>query len=321
MASLSPDRARWKTVLKGLGIVVIVLVACFLLNLALGGRFLTLTNINAVLSHAIIVSFTAWVYSFIFALGYMDLSLGAAIILGVQVAGELGNRIGAPGVLIGGIVAGIAFMVINFNIFAWTKIPSWIAGLGMCMLYEAITVRYGSSTVDKMTVLLQDEYRIISKAPFIYILFAVGFIFAYMVYNRTSIGLNARAIGSNASVAKGMGISVPKTLILTGVVCGILLGCAIALQSSYNGRIISQSGMRTLTTVFQPLAALLLAQAIQKKINIIIAIPLCSLLIYVCFNVMTMLGVPSGSLQEFCLGVLVVVFGILSSRGKKGVVK
>ena len=71
----------------------------------------------------------------------------------------------------------------------------------------------------------------------------------------------------------------------------------------------------------QPLAAVLLAQALQKHINIAIGIPISTFLIAMIFNILTLMGVPSGTFQEFLLGVIVVVFGITAQRNVKGVVK
>ena len=72
---------------------------------------------------------------------------------------------------------------------------------------------------------------------------------------------------------------------------------------------------------FQALAAVLLAQVMQKKINITIAIPISTILIMAIFNVQTQLGVRSGTYQQVVLGAIVLIFGIIAQRGAKGVVK
>lgn len=304
-------------------LIVGIVILAFLFNLISGGKFLTVPNINALCVSSVLASFTAWGFCFIFALGYMDLSVGAATVLAVYAAGELGNRFGLIGVIIGGVVAGIILMSINFNVFAWTKIPSWIAGLGMCLIYEAIAAWYTFilQADGKVVVLLKDQYRILGRAPYTYIVFAVGFAVAYITYNRTTVGLNVRAIGSNIDVAKAMGINIPVTLILTGIICGFFIGCAGLLRESYMGRVFAMTGLTSLASIFQPLAAVLLAQVLSKRINIIIAVPICALLVYICFNVLTILGVPSGTLQEAVLGTCVLIFGMIAQRGTKGVVK
>ena len=73
--------------------------------------------------------------------------------------------------------------------------------------------------------------------------------------------------------------------------------------------------------IFQPLAIYLLAQIIQKHINIVICVPICAFILYAVFNVLTVLGVPSGTLQEAFLGFFIVIFGVIGQRKAKGVVK
>ena len=68
-------------------------------------------------------------------------------------------------------------------------------------------------------------------------------------------------------------------------------------------------------------AAVLLAKALSKNINRIIAVPISTFIIVVIFNVLTLLGVPSGAFQEFLLGSVVIIFAVFAQRGVKGVVK
>jgi ribose transport system permease protein len=65
----------------------------------------------------------------------------------------------------------------------------------------------------------------------------------------------------------------------------------------------------------------MLAQILQKKINVIIAVPICGFLMYSVFNILTLLHVPDGTLQEALLAVFIIAFGIIGQRGVKEVVK
>jgi len=228
-----------------------------------------------------------------------------------------------PGVIIGGVALGIVLMVINFSVFAWIPVPSWISGLGMCLIYEACASYYTSvkQSHGGIAVMIDKRYDGLGFSPWIYLVLVFAFILSYVVYNRTSIGLNVRAIGSNPQVAKIMAINIPKSLILTGIVCGILIGCAGFVKISNAGRVFSMTGLTSLGAIFQPLATVLLAQVLQRWINIIIAVPICAFFIYVIFNMLTIVGVPSGTLQETVLGCCVIAFGIIAQRGVKGVVK
>ena len=118
-----------------------------------------------------------------------------------------------------------------------------------------------------------------------------------------------------------MGINVDKAMILGGIVAGAIFGYAGVIKESYAAFVNAQSGLTSLSTTFQPMAAALLALALASSINVIIAVPISTFLITLIFNVLTLFGVPSGTFQDFILGVIVILFAILAQRKVKGVVK
>ena len=95
----------------------------------------------------------------------------------------------------------------------------------------------------------------------------------------------------------------------------------VVIKESYAAFVNAQSGLTSLSTTFQPMAAALLALALASSINVIIAVPISTFLITLIFNVLTLFGVPSGTFQDFILGVIVILFAILAQRKVKGVVK
>ena len=311
------------TILLGL-IVLVIAIVCIVFNACFEGRFLSKDNLNILVSHAIIPTFTAWGMCFVFACDYTDMSIGSILILAANMAGILGSpALGYPGIVIGGIATGMALMTINFLIFVYTKIPSWIAGICMAMVYESIAFFYSSQQLAKGSTIAQltSEMRKLARPPYIYIIFALGLVAAYIIYNRTEIGLNIRALGNGVKLSESMGIKTAKTIIGVGLICGFFVGCSAFLNESYSARINAKTGLTSLSMIFQPMAAYMLAQVLHTKINIIIGIPLCSLFVYGIFNMLTFLGVPSGTLQEAVLGVIVIVFGILAQRKETKVVK
>lgn len=314
---------------KGINILLwplLFIVLLIFMHIVCGGRILDISNLNSVIIHAANTIFVAWTFCFVFAADYMDLSIFSVVILASFAGGELGNRIGMFGVLLGAVMVAVACMFINFIVHAKSGIPSWIGGLGMCMIYEAVAAAY-SSTIIKMgtrVVQLKSEYRGFAAAPYTYILLAIGFVFVYLIYNKTTIGLNIRAIGNEPAVAKAMGINFTKTIILTGISCGVLVGFGATVNISVASQISAQTGLTSLSSMFQPLAAVMFAQIISqldKRINIVVAIPFCTFLIYMIFNVLTMLGIPSGTLQNVALGTIVLGFGIVANIKTKGIVK
>ncbi len=300
-----------------------IAVLCGIFNLCFDGKFLTRSNLAVLISHAIIPSFVAWGLAFVFACDFTDMSVGAVIVIAANAAGICGTAFGYPGVVLGGIGAGLLLVTFNFIIFVKTNIPSWIAGIGLAMLYEAVTVFYSNQRIRSGGTVAQlaENLRMLGKPPMIYVVFLLGVVAAYLLYNRTQVGMNIRALGSGIKVAADLGIDIRKTLLSVGLICGFFIGCAAFLYESYNARMTAKSGLTSLAMIFQPMAALMLAQVLQSRINLIIGIPICSLLVYGIFNMLTIAGVPSGTWQEAVLGFIVILFGVIAQRKETGVVK
>ena len=309
--------------MQGIIALIVIVVLCILINIGFKGKFLTGNNISALLAMAIIACFSAWAFCFIFACGYIDLSLGAILILVGNSAGELGNAFGVPGIILGGLAAGILLCGINFSVYLYSKIPAWIAGLALCLIYEAIGAFYGKNAVANggQVVLLREDLRGLARAPWIYLIFAVALVAMYYFYNRSSLGLSMRALGGNRKVSEAMGIKTNKVILLVALITGIMIGIGGFLTESNNGQMLIRSGLKSLTQCLKPLSIYLMAAVLEKKINIIIAIPICAVLEFVLFNVLTLAGVPSGTLQDACSGLLIIIFGIFAQRGSKEVVK
>jgi ribose transport system permease protein len=303
-------------------LVVLIALALFF-NLMTENMFLESKNVKIIISNSIYPTFMAWGLCFLFACGYTDLSIGAVVILGSFASCALGNIFGYPGVILGGFIVGTALVFINFIVFAYSKIPSWIASICLALIYEAISVLLlaNRKTNPYFDAELAAEYRAIGQMPLNVVLLILGYFVVYMIYNRTSIGLDIRAIGGNQSVARSLGININKTLIWVGLITGILIAVASIVQQSYNVKTTTITGLLSIQTIFKPLAIALLAQILQKWINIIIAVPFCSIIIYAVFNVMTFFGVPSGTLQDVILGVLIIIFGIGGQLRVREVVK
>lgn len=185
-----------------------------------------------IIAGAVIPTFTAWGLCFLFAANVTDFSIGAMVILGANLAGTWGNSVGIPGVLVGGLLIGICLTMANFLVFNLSKIPSWIAGMGMTLIYESIGVVYSNKRLaeGKQVVQLENELRIFGMSPWIYIILIIGGIVAYILYNKASVGINIRAVGNNPHVAKQMGIPIMKTLLCCGLIAGIFSDALHFLQ-------------------------------------------------------------------------------------------
>jgi ribose transport system permease protein len=312
-----------KKAISAIILALAIAVMFILLNMFASGKFLTLSNLKAVLINASVSLFVAWAFTFVFASGIIDLSLGAVIVLAANVAGTMGNANGYIGLVAGGVLTAVVLVTLNFTIYQLSRIPSWIAGLGMTMVYEAAASVYARNRLQSglRVVVLDSGLRALGRDPWVFVVMLAGLLLAYFLYNRTTIGLNIRAMGSNQNVARIMGVSIGKTVILSGLLAGIFVGLAAVVRESFAGTVNAVTGLSSLTTTFQPLAAVLLAQAMQKYVNISVATVIGSVFIMAVFNVLTLMGVASGTWQETILGLSVIVFGIAAQKRMTGVIK
>lgn len=246
------------------GILVLIMI---LFNIVTGGRFLTISNVSTLISHSVIPTFIAWGMCFIFTTGTMDLSLGATMILAANVAGMLALKFGYVGLILGGVATAALLELVNLICYTKTKIPSWVAGLGMAMVYEAIGAVYSAERIKagSQAVSLGDQYRLLGLTPYNILIWVIGLAAAYVLFNRSSVGLNIRAVGGNETVSRMMGVNTKRAILLGGIIGGIFIGIAGAVNESYVGRVMPVTGLSSIALVFTPLAILLLAQAFEKN--------------------------------------------------------
>ncbi len=305
-------------------VLIVALAALFtIFNIVTDGEFFISTNMSVVLAHAVVPAFIAWGISFLFTTGFMDLSMGAIVILACNVGGELAMVFGYPGLILGAVLIGILALLLNVNVAHYLKIPPWISCIGMAMLYEAIMCTYSASKVEEgMTVInLGVFFRELGTMPLLFIICIVGLVAAYLLFSLTTIGVNIRAIGSNAPVAKMMGVNTRKTVLLSAVIAGIFLGMASAINQSYAGMQTVSSGLGSIFILFKPMAIFFLAQAFEKYTPLPVGIFISAIFIAGLFNFLTWIGVPSGTGQNIVMGLSIVFCGILAQWGNKEVVK
>ena len=112
-----------------------------------------------------------------------------------------------------------------------------------------------------------------------------------------------------------------KTMIYSAILGGIFLGIAGAVNESYASRVMPVTGLSSVALIFTALAGFLLATSLGKYINLTLAIVIGIFIITSLFNVLTIVGVPSGTWQQTVMGLTVIISGIASQRKYKGVVK
>lgn len=320
--SADPKKRRRKNQILVIAAVAVVFVICHFIT---GGRLLTANNLRIMCPQIVYPLLVALGMMFIFTGGMVDLSIGAQIILAANAGGVLVEDfgLGYPGLIIGTIVAMMICEFISASFSVYLGIPSWVAGLGSALVFEAIATIYvgNRAKIAGVATVNLKQCQALGQFPVNVIITAVIFILAYLIFNRTRLGFNLRAIGGGGEVAEAMGINRKKTIMLSAMVGAVIIGFGAILQLSYGGKIATTSGMGSLNNIFKPLAIILIAGSFSRIFNDTVGCLIGSVIVAGMFNILTLMGVPSGTGQNVCLSVVVLVCGILSSLGYKGVQK
>ena len=304
--------------------VAVILIIC---NLITGGKFLRSSTIMFILAHAVFYIFVSWGMLFIFTTGMVDLSIGANVLLAGNIGAILAMEagLGYVGLILGAVVSATLMEMLTVYISTGLKIPGWVSGLGMTLIYEAILSIYGGYRAANFgsNVLTLDKKTLgaLGKVPVMLCFLVIGYLVCYFVFNKTTIGINISAVGGNREVAKHMGIRIMKTIMLGAMIGGLFIGFAALLQESYVGKMVPVTGMTSLSSIFRSLAIILLAGSFGAIFDQATSVLITGILVTAMFNFLTLIGVPSGTGQDIALGILVIATGVISNLNNKRVVK
>jgi cytosine/adenosine deaminase-related metal-dependent hydrolase/ribose/xylose/arabinose/galactoside ABC-type transport system permease subunit len=210
------DKNKWRKVVKvrlwmpiALQMVMIGLVLWYTTTRFDG--FLNAANLTTVLIFAIPLAIAAMAQTHALLVGYLDLSIGATISLGVVIASFLiGPESSNSDILVGvGVIflAGIGIGLVNAGLVRGVKIPSIIATLATLSILDGIslTLRENpSGTIDPRFIgWLKTS---VGPVPVAFIAVVVGAIALDYWLHGTGSGLRVRATGFDERAAKRSGI-------------------------------------------------------------------------------------------------------------------
>lgn len=231
---------------KKYGIFVVFLVMVVSLSV-MTPSFLTTRNLLNVVRQISVIGLIAMGVTMIIITTGIDLSSGSVIALAAVIASSLAQRpgweaakfpelAGLPVIVpvIAGITVGLLAGFINGTIIAKTKIPAFIATLGMMTVARGAAFLY---TDGRPVSNLTSEYTFIGQGEIfgipvpIYILVTMAII-VHVLLNNTRLGRYIYAIGGNEQAALVSGINVNKVRIFVYSFAGFLTGMAAIVLSS-----------------------------------------------------------------------------------------
>lgn len=133
-----------------------------------------------------------------------------------------------------GLIAGL----INGILVAYSRIPPFIATLGMMLFARGVAQWWSLGNPVSFPT---ESYAKIGTGMMPVVIFLSLAVLFHFIMNYTVYGKHTYAIGSNEQAARMSGINVPRHLVLVYVIAGMLAGLAAVILTSKN--LTAQSGM------------------------------------------------------------------------------
>jgi 5-methylthioadenosine/S-adenosylhomocysteine deaminase len=279
--------------------------------------FVNTTNISQILILATPLMVATIAQTHALLVGYIDLSVGAMISLGVVVASfMIGADTSPTGILIGSgaiLLIGVAVGLVNAGLVRGVKIPSIIATLATLSILDGISLTMrptaqGIISADLVSVLKTS----IGPIPVAFILVVLGAALLDVWLHASGSGLQLRAVGFDERSAKRGGIRTNwlrvRALLLSSVLAAVAAFFVMARSPIGNAQIGSTFALNSIT------AAVLGGASLAGGRATFIGGTVASLLLALILTVLPYLGLsPDDGLM--IIGVLVLIGIILFQVG------
>ncbi len=303
-----------KTVItiKNYALSVIVPLLMITLLLIVSPETRSIGAVASLLRQGFAPAVLGWGVLFNMKVGNWDFSIGARFVLATILAGNLAMdlNLGVFGMVVLVIIISLLLGVTVGLVYKFLRIPSLIASIGICLIFESITrIVYGGAGVH-----VTSQFMVLGKAPFDLITFAICFAVAVFFYYKRKLGYNVRAVGSNPTVAETNGINVINTKTLALIISGLFAGLYCILILNKSGVCSAVSGtLGSASTVFDAMMCVLIGMAICGKGNIVFSIYCGALITQILKMGMMAIGLPT-TYNKVVIAVFVVIFMVSSSK-------
>ncbi|MFH2114225.1 MAG: ABC transporter permease, partial [Spirochaetota bacterium] len=198
-------------------------------------------NIFNVLTQSAIFGIMALGLTFVIISKGIDLSVGSVLAFSGVIAASLGQAATATGKyfpdmgplplivpVLAALAVGAMCGAVNGLLIAKTRIPAFIATLGMMTVARGLALIYSggkpvSTLIPSLTALGGKVFNVIPVPVIIYFMMIV---ISGILLNRTRFGKNVYAIGGNITAAEVSGVNVSRNLVLIYTYSGLLAGLA-----------------------------------------------------------------------------------------------
>jgi len=255
------DKNKWRKIVRfrlwmPVALQILLVAALLWYTNARFPGFVNATNVSQILILALPLIVAAMAQTHALLVGYLDLSVGGMIGLGVVVASFLiGAEASIPQIVIGvGVIllCGVALGLVNAGLIRGLKIPSIIATLATLSILDGISLTMrptaqGVISPDLVSVLTTS----IGPIPVAFIVIVVGAGLADLWLHASGSGLELRAVGFDERSAKRGGVRTSwirvRALLLAAVLAAVASFFVMARSPIGNATIGSTFALNSIT--------------------------------------------------------------------------
>ncbi len=285
-------------------------------------RFLSVQNFSLILQQVMVVGTIAIGQTLIILTAGIDLSCGMVMALGGIVMTKLavGSGMNAYLAIVCGLLACMAFGLLNGLLVTRIKLPPFIVTLGTMNIAFAITQLYsGAQTITDLPPAMTffGNTASIGSASVNYgtVFMIAMYLFMWWALRDTQPGRHVYAVGNNPEATRLTGIATDRVLLGVYVLAGAFYGLAALLSVARTGVGDPNAGQ---TENLDAITAVVLGgTSLFGGRGIILGSLLGAVIVGVFRNGLTLMGVPS-VYQVLITGVLVILAVATDQLSRKG---
>lgn len=260
-------------------------------------------NIPSLMQQAVAPAILVWGVLFNIKVGNWDFSVGSVVLLSAIIGGNIAVRLnwGFAGLLIFCLLVAVLAGVVVGLVYYFLKIPTIITSIGMLLIYESI-----SSYAFEGQGIYLTGWNLLGNTEIV-IIAIVAAATAYLIFYRSSIGYNVRAVGNNMNIAAQNGLNVYRVKAVAIAIAGLFAGLYAFISLGTSGVQKTVSSMGTMGTCFDAMMCVFVGMSITRRGNLVAGIFCGSLVMQLVKLALMAIGIPS-EYNSIFIAIFVLIF-------------
>ena len=260
-------------------------------------------NIPSLMQQAVAPAILGWGVLFNIKVGNWDFSVGSVVLLSAIIGGNIAVRLnwGFAGLLIFCLLVAVLAGGVVGLVYYFLKIPTIITSIGMLLIYESI-----SSYAFEGQGIYLTGWNLLGNTEIV-IIAIVAAATAYLIFYRSSIGYNVRAVGNNMNIAAQNGLNVYRVKAVAIAIAGLFAGLYAFISLGTSGVQKTVSSMGTMGTCFDAMMCVFVGMSITRRGNLVAGIFCGSLVMQLVKLALMAIGIPS-EYNSIFIAIFVLIF-------------